>query len=307
MEEREDDLLPDRLPELLEEGMPLAAVLDERVLLRERAEVNALAEVVHRLQVLAPALVDDLEDHVALDVAGELGGELLLPLGVRLERVVDELVGERLAALHVCLLVQLVDRDVAPVEGLHARDEPLEIPVLRELGVGELGDDRRDRLLDPATDLVREVHALEHLPTLLVDDHALRVHHVVVLEDVLARDEVLLLDLLLRVLDLLGEDPRLHGLIVRDLEAGHDVLDPVAREQADEVVLPREVEARLAGVALAPGAAAELVVDPPRLVALRAEHVQAAEIEDAFPELDVDAAARPCSSRSSPRRAGRRP
>ena len=102
VEEREDDLLPNRLPELLEEGVPLAAILDERVLLRERAEMNALAEVVHRLQVLAPALVDDLEDHVALDVAGELGGELLLPVGVRLERVLDELFGERLAALHVC-------------------------------------------------------------------------------------------------------------------------------------------------------------------------------------------------------------
>src|SRR5262249_39804852 len=77
----------------------------------------------------------------------------------------------------------------------------------------------------------------------------------------------------------------------RDLEAGHDVLDPVAREEPHEVVLPQEVEARLACVTLAAGAPAELVVDPARLVALGAEHVQAAELEHALAELDVDAAA----------------
>ena len=74
MEQREDDLLADRLAELLEEHVALAPILDERILLRERAQMDALTEVVHRLEVVAPALVDDLEDHVALDVARELGG-----------------------------------------------------------------------------------------------------------------------------------------------------------------------------------------------------------------------------------------
>ncbi len=109
VEEREDDLLTDRLGELLEEDVALAAVLDERVLLGERAQVDALAQVVHRLQVLAPALVDDLEDHVALDLARELDPERLLALGVRLERVLDELLLQRLAVGDVDLLAKLVD------------------------------------------------------------------------------------------------------------------------------------------------------------------------------------------------------
>ena len=62
-------------------------------------------------------------------------------------------------------------------------------------------------------------------------------------------------------------------------------------EEAHEVVLGRQEEARLAGVALAAGAAAQLVVDAARLVALGAEDVQAAELDDALAELDVDAAA----------------
>ena len=36
----------------------------------------------------------------------------------------------------------------------------------------------------------------------------------------------------------LREDLRLHRLVVRHLEAGHDVLDPVAGEQADELSWP---------------------------------------------------------------------
>ena len=83
----------------------------------------------------------------------------------------------------------------------------------------------------------------------------------------------------------------LHGLVVRHLEARHDVLDPVAGEQPHEVVLAGEVEARLAGVALAARPAAQLVVDPARLVPLGGDDVEAAELEHALAELDVDAAA----------------
>ena len=132
---------------------------------------------------------------------------------------------------------------------------------------------------------------MQHAVPLLVDHLPLDVHHVVVLEDVLTHDEVLLFDLLLRVLDLAREDAGLHRLVVRQLEALHDPVDPIACEQADEVVAAREVEARRAGVALATGAAAQLVVDPARLVALGAEDVQAAERADLVVDLDVDAAA----------------
>src|SRR6185503_15849695 len=244
----------------------------------------------HGLEVLPPARVDDLEDHVPLDLAHELRPEGFLPLRIRVERVTDELVDEGLAALDVDLLAELRDRDVGAVERLHLRDESGDVPLLGRLGVRELAHVRRDDLLDPAPNLVRQVVSLEHAAALVVDDHALRVHHVVVLEDVLARDEVLLLDLLLRVLDLTREDRRLHRLVVRDLEALHDSVDPIAGEQTHAIVLGGEVEAGLARVALAAGAAAQLVVDAPRLVALRPEHVQPAEVDHALAELDVDTA-----------------
>jgi len=111
--------------------------------------------------------------------------------------------------------------------------------------------DAVDDVVDPFLDLLGEVLAFEDAAALLVDDHALDVHDVVVLEDVLSRDEVLLLDLLLRALDLVREDLALHGLVVGKVEAVHDLVDPVAGEQAHEIVLRGEVKARLAGVALA--------------------------------------------------------
>ena len=93
VEERRDDLLADDLAELLEHDVALAAVLDERILLGHRPQVHALAEVVHRLEVLAPARVDDLEDHEPLDLAHQLGAEAGLAVVVRVERVLAELLG----------------------------------------------------------------------------------------------------------------------------------------------------------------------------------------------------------------------
>src|SRR4029079_7748846 len=290
VEEVAHDLLADDGAELLEHRVPLGAVLDKGVLLRHRAQVDAVTEVFHRVEVLAPAEVDDLEDEEALYLAHELRGELLLLVLVDAARVVLELGDEiRLGGARVD--VELVGVELRIVERLHLREERIVIPLFLVVGLRVVEDDALDDVVDPFLDLLGEVLAFEYAAALLVDDHALDVHDVVVLEDVLPRDEVLLLDLLLRALDLVREDLALHGLIVGKIEAFHDLVDPVAGEQAHEIVLRGEVEARLAGVALAARAAAELVVDPARLVALGAEHVEPAQLAHTLAELDVDAAA----------------
>ena len=145
--------------------------------------------------------------------------------------------------------------------------------------------------LDHLADLLAEVLALEDAAALVVDDAPLLVHDLVVLEHVLAAHEVELLDLLLGALDDAAEHLGLERLALARAQAAEHAVHAVAGEQADEVVFGRQVEAALAGVALAAGAAAQLVVDAPALVALGAEHVQAAELGHALAELDVDAAA----------------
>ena len=53
----------------------------------------------------------------------------------------------------------------------------------------------------------------------------------------------------------------------------------VGAEDAHQIVFERQKELRVAGVALAAGTAAQLVVDAPALVPLGAEHVKAAGAE----------------------------
>ena len=124
-----------------------------------------------------------------------------------------------------------------------------------------------------------EVGALEDLVTARVDHLALLVHHLVVLEDVLADLGVARLDGGLGPLDGLGDHLRLDRLVVGQ-RLVHHVRQRAGGEQAHQLVVEAEVEAALARVALTARAAAQLVVDAPRLVALGADDVQPAELAD---------------------------
>ena len=79
------------------------------------------------------------------------------------------------------------------------------------------------------------------------------------------------------------DDLALDRLALLHAEAGQDARDPLAGELPHQVVFEREEEPRRARVPLAAGAAAELVVDPPALVPLGADDVQAAEPGDLAP------------------------
>jgi hypothetical protein len=90
---------------------------------------------------------------------------------------------------------------------------------------------------------------------------------------VLAGLEVLGLDGLLGLLDAIGDHARLDGhplFHAKTLEQGRD---PLAGEDAHEVVFEGEIEARGAGIALTSGASAKLVVDASGFVAFGAEDV----------------------------------
>ena len=63
-------LLLDQEAHLVEHPLALAPVLDQRVLLGVAAQADALAHVVHVVEVLTPARVDHLQGDPALDVPG---------------------------------------------------------------------------------------------------------------------------------------------------------------------------------------------------------------------------------------------
>ena len=78
----------------------------------------------------------------------------------------------------------------------------------------------------------------------------------------------------------LGDHPALDGHVLFHAQAQHEVLHALAAEDAQQIVLQGEEETRAAGVALAAGSSAELVIDAPGFVALGGHDVEAAQSGD---------------------------
>ena len=158
--------------------------------------------------------------------------------------------------------------------------EPGHVPLL---GIGVLrhvlGDQVLDHLVAHVGDHLGGTVVRIQFDALLEDHLALVVHHVVELQDVLADVEVARLDLLLRLLQRLVDPGMDDRLVLLEPELGQHAVELVGAEDAHQVVFQRQEELGAAGVALAAGAAAQLVVDAAALVALGAEHEQAAGLE----------------------------
>ena len=227
------------------------------------------------MQMGPPLLIDQAQHHLALHLAHDVGAELLL--------AVVEVVAAGLADQ----LRQIgVRRGRLQALGIHAAGPQAgqlgpqggTVPLLGMLRRAVGADGAAHRGVEVLQRLGPQVGAVEDLGPAPVDDLALLVHHLVVLEDVLAGLGVALLDGVLGPLDGLGDHAGLDGHVLGQGLVHHPV-HGAGGEAAHQLVLQRQVEAALAGVALAPGAAPQLVVDAAALVALGAEHVQPAQLQ----------------------------
>ena len=135
-------------------------------------------------------------------------------------------------------------------------------------------------------DQILLIHPFEQSPPQSVDRFALLVHHIVVLEQMFARFEVLPFHGLLRGLDAARNHPGFDGHALFHSQALEQFRDPLLGEDAHQVVFQRKVETRRPGITLASGAPAKLIVDAARLVAFRAENMQATN-RSHFVVLDV--------------------
>jgi hypothetical protein len=228
---------------LLEEVEALALVLDERVSLGEAAPADALAQVVHLVEVLPPAGVHHREQRPALGLleggdpvgAGEAPPLELRHPGVPLDPAIlqappgvfeDHL--EDLLARQG-LYVEALQVDRARVEAVDLRLERVEVPLLGvDVGRGVLGDDPGKYVLD----VPGGVHVLAHQDVApdAVDHLALLVEHVVVLEDSFTHLEVAALYLLLRAAYGVGD----HAGLDR-----HVLLEPYALDKGPASSDPR--------------------------------------------------------------------
>ena len=277
-----DDRVLGPLLHCSEQFVALALVLVLRVPLAVAAQADPLLQVVESEQVVLPGAVDHAQHVMALGGPERFGAVRLLllgvaPLGSAEDRVL-ELLDTQLVqrGSEVCLF----EIEVGPDLRAHLVD----LPVARVQPGGAVAFDQV--VHDVAGDLhhvVAPLAAEQDVAAQLVDRFALLVHHVVVLEQVLADLEVPTLDLRLGAHDGPVHHAGLDRHAFLHAEPFHQRLDPVRSEDPHQVVLQGEVEARGAGIALAARTTAELVVDATRLVPLGAEDVQAAGGHHLFP------------------------
>jgi hypothetical protein len=97
VEEEADRLLLDPVHHRFEQLEALALVLHERVALGHRAQADALLEVVHLVEVLAPLAVQHREHDAALDLTHDLLAQGLSGAGRRRGGRRSQLLEERLA------------------------------------------------------------------------------------------------------------------------------------------------------------------------------------------------------------------
>ena len=164
-------------------------------------------KMVERDEVVAPQVVERLQDHLLLDIAHRLGRVALDALGVGLVGGLVQALGHFLVG-DAFFLRPGVDRQVEVELGGDLFLEAGDVPGFR-IGVGRnvAGDEVVDDVGAHVGDGRLEQLLRHHLAPVLEDDLALVVHHVVELENVLADVEVARLDLLLRLLQRLV-DPR---------------------------------------------------------------------------------------------------
>src|SRR6267378_7806587 len=255
-----------------------ALELEAVVLLRVATQVNALPQVVHGGQVLAPVLIEHAQHDVLLDVAHDRRADAR-DLGV-----VGLVHGTHHAlAQHWLLQLRLLGEPALRIHphvevAQYGLRQGLQVPVGRRGVLGHVQiQERAHRVLHEAANGARKILGAHDLGALLVYDLTLIVGDVIEQQQVLADVEVVRLDLALRLLDLAGEHAAFDHLAF--LHAGH-LQQPLGAqriaEDAHQVVLHRQVEAARARVALAARATAQLIVDAAGFVALGADDVQAA-------------------------------
>ena len=127
-----DEVVLDSRHHRLEHVEALTLPLGERVLLAHRPEVDALTQVVHLVEVLAPVLVDHRQHHAALDLAEVVGADRLLPSRRRARARRRR--GARRACRGACTSSSCSRVMRGGIDHADLTVELVEVPVLGELG-----------------------------------------------------------------------------------------------------------------------------------------------------------------------------
>ena len=138
-------------------------------------------------------------------------------------------------------------------------------------------------LFEHISQIFRDISSAQNLLTLFVDNGALLIHDIIVAEDLLTRIEVAGFQLLLGVLDGVGERLGLQRQIVLYTQRFHKVLDTFTAKDAQKIVFQTQEKPGCTGIALTPCTATQLVVDAACFMAFGADNIQATDVAYLLP------------------------
>ncbi len=175
-----------------------------------------------------------------------------------------------------------IDKELRPQFILHGFNFAIAIILVDKL-MGKFINQIDNVFLDSFADQSAASPCVDHL--------ALLVHHVVVFKQSLANPEVILLDFLLRPFDRSRDERMRDHFAFFQSQPFHDACNAVAAKQAHQIVFQREEEHRRSRITLTTCASAQLPVNAPGFMALRANNVQPSRITHTRTKLDVRTAA----------------
>ena len=148
------------------------------------------------------------------------------------EQISDALLGEAVVIGH-----SVVEVSIGGQPALIVAAQGTKVPLVLHISGQELLAAGINVLPQHVVHLGADILTVQHLAALAIDDLALLVHHVVVLQHVLTDLKVAALQLFLGALQRAGDHPVLNGGILVQLEGIHQVGNAVTAEQAHQVIL----------------------------------------------------------------------
>ena len=197
-----------------------------------------------------PVVVHNLQHNQVFQFPHDLGADFLFPAGVNVIRQFMQVLADFIPA-QVCQFFFLQFPKGCKVL-FTVTHQILQVPVFR------IGFRRTVHAHGPVHDLVGEFHysrpqifLIQHLAAFLVDNFALLVHDVVVLQHHLTDVEVAFFYFLLGIFNGTCNDLVFNGLVFFHAQLVHHALDFVGTEQTHQVVFQGQIEPGRTGIALA--------------------------------------------------------
>ena len=242
--QRAGDGVFDGIQHLPEQLKRLALVFLLGLLLGVAAQMDALAQVVQGAKVVTPMRINGLQQDHALKPGEVLGTDLLHLAGKQgvgdFHHVFEDvLIGHGLRLGHRS---HQIKTDL-PV-GLQSTLQPGQVPLLfhrlvRHVLAHQIGDSA----FTQRRHLGIQIDGIQDRVALLINHFALVVGDVVVLQQLLAHVEIACLHLALRALDAASDHARLNRFALGHVQALHDGLDAIAREDAHQRVVQAQIKA----------------------------------------------------------------